>query len=155
MQGHDRFPDRRWHSLRTTGHRTCENPDHGAGDEQDRDPQARLEHHRAVRRPGRFADQAVASPPAAASGSFTCLSDTVPAAYAEDSRRVARPERSLTQSQQAQLESYQQAVASLFGITPGGLAGPAGGPLTLAEIKTNAAALFGGNQHRRPHQAGQ
>jgi hypothetical protein len=49
---------------------------------------------------------------------------------------------SLTQSQQAQLESYQQAVAQLFGITPGGLAGPAGGPLTLTEIEANVAALF-------------
>jgi hypothetical protein len=50
--------------------------------------------------------------------------------------------QSLTQSQQAQLESYQAMVARLLGITPGGLAGPAGGPLTLGEIEANAAALF-------------
>lgn len=50
--------------------------------------------------------------------------------------------QSLTQSQQARLESYQATVARLFGITPGSLAGPAGGPLTLREIEANAAALF-------------
>ena len=50
--------------------------------------------------------------------------------------------QSLTQSQLAQLESYQAMVAKLFGITPGSLAGPAGGPLTLGEIEANAAALF-------------
>jgi hypothetical protein len=49
---------------------------------------------------------------------------------------------SLTPRRQAQLESYQQAVAQLFGITPGGLAGPAGGPLTLAGIRANVAELF-------------
>jgi hypothetical protein len=61
----------------------------------------------------------------------------------------ATSDRRLTQSQQAQLESYQQAVANLFGITPDGLAGRAGGSLTLAEIKANSAALFDGNQPRR------
>jgi hypothetical protein len=50
--------------------------------------------------------------------------------------------QSLTQSQQAQLESYQATVATLFGITPGSLAGPTGGPLTLGEIEANAAALL-------------
>ncbi len=49
---------------------------------------------------------------------------------------------SLTPQQQAQLESYQQAAAQMFGITPGALAGPAGGPLTLPEIQANAAELF-------------
>jgi hypothetical protein len=50
--------------------------------------------------------------------------------------------QSSTQSQQAQLESYQAMVARLWGITPGSLAGPAGGPLTLGEIEANTAALF-------------
>ncbi len=49
---------------------------------------------------------------------------------------------SLTPQQQTQLESYQQAVAQMFGITPGGLAGPAGGPPTLPEIQANVAELF-------------
>jgi hypothetical protein len=53
---------------------------------------------------------------------------------------------SLTRRQQAQLKSYQQVVAQLFGITPGGLAGPAVGPLTLAEIEANPAELFTSRQ---------
>jgi hypothetical protein len=66
----------------------------------------------------------------------------VVAAASAPSAALAGSAPSLTQSQQAQLESYQQATARLFGITPGGLAGPAGGPLTLAEIQVNVAAMF-------------
>ena len=56
----------------------------------------------------------------------------------------ARSDLSLTQPQQAQRGSYQQEVARLFGITPGNLAAPAGGPPTLADIESNVAELFDG-----------
>ena len=65
----------------------------------------------------------------------------------------ARSEPSLTQPQQAQLESYQQEVARMFGITPGNLAGPAGGPLTLAEIESTVAELFDRHQPVAPGAA--
>ncbi|MGH2881536.1 MAG: hypothetical protein ACRDPA_02335 [Solirubrobacteraceae bacterium] len=74
--------------------------------------------------------------------SRTLIAALAIAAASAPSAAVAKSEPSLTQSQQAQLESYQQAVAQLLGITPGGLAGPAGGPLTLAEIQANVAAFF-------------
>lgn len=56
-----------------------------------------------------------------------------------------KTKQGLTNAQQNQLDAIQQSVSQLFGNTPGGLAGPVGGPLTLAEIEQGAAGILHGS----------
>lgn len=54
-----------------------------------------------------------------------------------------KQDQGLSAEQQKELDAIQQGAAQAIGISPGGLEGPAGGPLTLAGIEQGVKDLFG------------